>query len=333
MSAIRLGIIRCDTHAYWYAPFMAKCDPFKLRERRCYVHRDLASIWDPARLSVHPEPGFRLVKVYDADPKTAEAFADTFTDKPSVCSRVEEMTTGVDAVFIACCSLDGEEHRRWSEPVLRKKIPLFVDKPLASTWRDAKAIVAMAEKYRTPLFSTSLLTHAEDTRMLVRRIGELGAGRLALAFGASGWRSKTGLEGISHSVALALATFGRGVDWVECMGDMPREFLLMHYPDGRKILAISSLPEVRNAMFRVDVLGPSKGPDRSFWRRNTVASEGDLDPALLQAGVRVVKLFKKMVLTRQPPVPYDQLLEWPKVMEAGLRAQKSGKRVWLKDIR
>jgi len=27
---IRLAVIRCDTHGYWYGPFLAKCDPLPL---------------------------------------------------------------------------------------------------------------------------------------------------------------------------------------------------------------------------------------------------------------------------------------------------------------
>ena len=29
---IRLAMLRCDTHGYWYGPFLAKCDPYLLQK-------------------------------------------------------------------------------------------------------------------------------------------------------------------------------------------------------------------------------------------------------------------------------------------------------------
>ena len=36
-----------------------------------------------------------------------------------------------------------------------------------------------------------------------------------------GWETEAGLEEITHGITLALAMFGYGVDWVECMGGLP----------------------------------------------------------------------------------------------------------------
>jgi hypothetical protein len=66
-----------------------------------------------------------------------------------------DLVGAVDAVIIA--DRDGRHHAAQAVPFLRAGIPTFVDKPLATTVRDAGAIVRVAEKTGTPLTSFSAL--------------------------------------------------------------------------------------------------------------------------------------------------------------------------------
>lgn len=334
MKSIRLAIIRCDTHALWYAPFMVGCDLVKLRDYINVCHRFFANKWHPeSELVIKRQPGFRLVKVYDrpGGSRRAARFAEIFTDRPRVCTRLEEATQDVDAAFIACCDLDGADHLKLASPFLRRGIPTFVDKPFAATLKDAKTMIALAKKHRTPLMSASLLSYTDQVKWLLRRKDEIGPWSLGLVKGCNGWYSKSGLEGICHGVALALATFGYGVEWVQSMGSLPQEFMLLQYPDGRQMMVMNTAGEVSGGGFTVQVWGRNTTPNTPA--RNDLQSEPIADPEFLSATAKVVKTFKKMVRTRTPPIPYEHILEWVRVIEAGRRSQHTGKPVLMCSVR
>ena len=126
---IRLALLRCDTHGYWYAPFMAKCDAALLARNDAACHYYFADIFDAGRLVSPHVPGFEIANCWDADYGRAQAFAETFLGKPKPCRTVKEATEGIDAAFIADCSGDGHDHVKLATPFLKEGIPVFVDKP------------------------------------------------------------------------------------------------------------------------------------------------------------------------------------------------------------
>jgi len=328
---IRVAFVRCDTHAYWYGPFMFKCDPLKLQANNCVCHHFFTNMYQPSRWEIPCERGFRLAKVYDSDRKVAEKFAQTFTDSPEVCDSVEEMTDGIEAAFINNCDGDASDHLRLAAPFLKKGIPTFIDKPFASTWKDARAIVGLAKKHSAPMMSCSLLMFTDEVPNMLRRSQEVGALRFGVIKGVNGWSTQAGLEGIAHGVAMGVATFGYDVDWVECMGDLPLEYISMHYSDGRKMLVMNTDGSFYGGKFVVEVWGQRATSNTPV--RTNLQSEGTGDPEFLKAGPKVVKLFKQLVQIRKPPIPYEQTLTWMRIIEAARRAQQTGKRVHLSSIR
>lgn len=331
MKPIRLAMLRCDTHGYWYAPFLARCDPLKFQAANPVCHHFFANMYRPDEFIIPREPGFRLVKVWDEDPDRARVFSETFTDAPQVCRQPEDMAEGVDAAFIACCSLDGSDHPRLTRPFLEQGIPTFVDKPFAATLRDAKAMIRLAEEHGAPIMSASLLSLTDQVPQMLRRAGEIGPMMTGVVKGCNGWLTRSGLEGISHGVAMALATFGHGPDWVECIGELPQEIILMHYPDGRKIIVLNMDGECFGGPFVVEVWG-RRDPKINTPTRTNLQSRGIGDPEFLTIGPKIAKLFKKMVRTRKPPIPYDKILEWVRIIAAAGRAQRSGKRVYMRQV-
>ena len=335
MKPIRLAIIRVDLHAFWYAPFMVKCDLVKLLEHSSVCHRFFADMWRPtSTLVIKRQPGFRLVNVYDGTPGNdgrPEKFVETFTDRPRLCTSLEEATRDVDAAYIADCSRDGSDHLELASPFLKRGIPTFVDKPFAATFKDAKAMIALARRHQTPLMSASILSYTDQVKWLLKRKDEIGPWSLGLIKGANGWDTESGLEGICHGVALALATFGYGVDWVQCMGNLPQEFMLLHYADDRQIMVMNAAGEISGKGFTVQVWGRNTTPNLPAG--NDLTSEPICDPEMLSATAEIVKLFKKMVRTRTPPIPYEHILEWVRIIEAGQRSQRLNKRVYLSQVR
>ena len=214
-DTIRLGLVRCDTHGYWYAPFFAECDPELLRKNDHPVyHYFYSDIFDPKKIRIPQVAGFDLVKVWDADPGRAEEFARTFLGKPSACSSLEEMTEDIDAVFIADCSGDGFDHVALATPFLEKGIPTYVDKPFASNLSDAKTIIDLALKNETNVMSASLLEYNPVAKRFSDEFKRIAPVSLVVAKGVGGY----GLAGTIHGIGLARCLLGDGVEWVEAMG-------------------------------------------------------------------------------------------------------------------
>ena len=326
---IRLGLLRCDIHAYFFAPFMVRADPVKLQENCTYVHGQLADKFSADKLAANKIPGFKLTHVWDPDVGEADKFAETFTDGPIVCRRPEQMVGEIDAAFVANCSFDGSDHLAIVRPLLKAGIPTFIDKPMADSYKNAKSIVDLAVKYDAPLFAASILHHADEVHNFRRRLRDFHRVHNGLIEGSHGWETKGGLEGITHGVALALTVFGNDVDWVECMGALPREIILLHYPDGRQVLVWNMNHAVYQNGFFVRAWGEHATRLSNAESGECLESLRIGQPEYPMTAQKIAKMFRQMVRAGEPPVPYEQLLLWCRVCDAARRAQESGKRVRL----
>jgi len=322
-------MLRCDIHGYFFAPLMVRTDPMKLQENCVYIHRLLAEKFVADKLVVKPLAGFKLTHVWDPDPALAEQFAETFTDGPVVCGRPEEMVGKIDAAFVSNCSYDASDHLSIVRPLLKAGIPTFIDKPMANNYRNAKAIVDLAVKHDAPLFAASILHHADEAHNFRRRLGDFRKVRNGLIEGSHGWETEGGLEGITHGVALALTVFGHGPDWVECIGALPRELILIHYPDDRQVLVWNMHDTLYQNGFFLRAWGEHATRLPNAESGEMFASVRIGQPEYQPTARKIVKMFRQMVRTGNLPVPYEQLLEWCRVCDAAERAQKTGKRVRL----
>lgn len=87
-----------------------------------------------------------------------------------ICDSIEEVCREVDAVMIE--SVDGRPHLAQARIVIAAGKPLYIDKPLGGTLKDALEIIDLAEKAGVPLFTSSSLRFAKTTQA-VRR-GSIG---------------------------------------------------------------------------------------------------------------------------------------------------------------
>ena len=109
-----------------------------------------------------------------------------------VCEDLRDMCRDVDAAFLCNCGLDGSDHRELAEPFIKKGIPTFIDKPLALEAKDASAMVKLARRYKTPIYSTSLLAVVDQVDTLRRQFNRIGNVTRGTVSGAPGWRTKSG---------------------------------------------------------------------------------------------------------------------------------------------
>lgn len=126
-------------------------------------------------------PGLKIVAAYKGGspdiPSSAdriEGFTKTLTEKFGVrlYDTIEEMCQNVDAVLLE--SVDGRPHLEQVIPVFKAGLPVFIDKPIAGSLKDAIEIYRLAQKYEVPCWSASSLRFDDGIARLARAdIGEL----------------------------------------------------------------------------------------------------------------------------------------------------------------
>ena len=358
---IRLAVVRCDTHAYYFGMLMARCDPGLVEKQNKIVHFYATDWYDPKHIILPTTPDFEIAKCWDPDPEVAEGFSEAFLGAAEVCRTVAEMTDGVDAAFVADCDGGGVDHLELSAPFLKKGIPTFVDKPFASSLKDAKAIVSLARRCKTPMYNSSILSEVIAADNFKRRFAEIspaganwtelaqaGVGlgcapakvpgvRVGVVKGVGGAISQEnigardqfgGIEDrlayIIHGIALAVNIFGNGVEWVEAMGNAPLEYLHLHLKNGRDVIILNTpvdaFPE--RCSFYVE----------AYSKMGAIHSGPIGDPEFLRGADRIVKKIRNMVRTGKPPAAYEDILEHIAVVDAGQIAQKTGTRVFIKNV-
>jgi predicted dehydrogenase len=85
-------------------------------------------------------------------------------------NTIEAMCKNVDAVLLE--SVDGRPHLAQARPVIKAGKPLFIDKPMAASLRDALEIFKLAKKAKVPVFSASSLRFGKTTQEV--RNGSVG---------------------------------------------------------------------------------------------------------------------------------------------------------------
>ena len=112
-------------------------------------------------------PGARVVAAFPGgspDVESSRTRIDKFTEQlrtkygvrivPDIASLLAE----VDAVLLE--SVDGRKHLEQVRPVLAGRKRVFIDKPLAATYADAREIARLGRESGTPWFSTSSLRYS-----------------------------------------------------------------------------------------------------------------------------------------------------------------------------
>ena len=83
---------------------------------------------------------------------------------------IELMCKTVDAVLLE--SLDGRPHLKQAIPVIEAGLPMFIDKPVAGSVKDALTIFSLAKQKGVPVFTSSSLRFAKNTQSV--RNGSIG---------------------------------------------------------------------------------------------------------------------------------------------------------------
>jgi len=162
---LRIGIIGCDTsHAVAFAE----------------------SLNDPAGKG--HLPGGRIVAAYKGgSPDIASSWSrvEEYSKKLSgtygvkFYDTIEELCRNVDVVMLE--SVDGRPHLQQLKPVLQARKPVFIDKPVAGSLKDAVEIFRLLKEAKVPAFSSSSLRFAKNS--LAVKNGSIGKVSYAETYG------------------------------------------------------------------------------------------------------------------------------------------------------
>jgi len=336
MKAIRVGMIRCDMHAVYYAAMMDRHDALTMRgpdlirpEKKKFAwlnggahYYHYAHYADARRMTSPRVSGFRITKLWDEDPEYAAVARRILCDRPVICESFEEVSDDVDMVFIADCNGDGSDHLKLARPGIRKRVPTFIDKPLAYDVKDARALVRLARRHRTPILSLSMLRTVPQGAEFRKRFGEIGG----VTFGTIKGGGLT-MNAQIHAASLAQQVFGNGVTAASAMGSAGPSHWLLEYggkrgrPEKGVVVLADSGPGPHCALY-VSAYGPKGAilsPDIGDWVFPWGAAEN-------------LRLARRMVRTGKAPVDYADMIENVAVVEAVRRAHELGRTVRIGEV-
>lgn len=183
-------------------------------------------------------PGARVVGAYPGGSEQFSLSRDRvagFTEQleevynVKIYDAIPALVADVDAILLE--SVDGRQHlAQFSEAAVGK--PVYVDKPLATSTADARAMIALATETQTPLMSCSSLRYAAGITGLVRPDQEV---RSCEAFGpAAILDDYPGLfwYGV-HSAEVLFSKMGPGCNRVRSIEYPDVDVVIGEWDDGR----------------------------------------------------------------------------------------------------
>jgi len=145
-------------------------------------------------------------------PERIPGFVKTLKDelKVEIVEKPEALIGKIDGLLLE--GNDGSSHLPRAKPFIEAGIPVWIDKPLTWSVKDAEELANLAAKKKVPIFSASSLRYATEVQALKAEIETIGAPVAVHTFGPQarkdnipGWF----FYGI-HAVELLYALLGTG---------------------------------------------------------------------------------------------------------------------------
>ncbi len=214
---LRLGIVDCDTsHSYQFA---RRINHIGIEPNQWVDGARLVAAFVGTSRITGPE---RMAEYVLAMEEAGVEFVD----------RPEDLVDRMDAVLIE--SNEGGVHRERATPFIQAGLPVFIDKPLATTTADARALVDLALQRNVPLISASSLRFAVD---ITAARSDPGLGTLVgtdVHAPATLHESNPSLfhYGV-HGVEMLYALMGTGCHEVQCVFEEQGEVITGRWSGGR----------------------------------------------------------------------------------------------------
>lgn len=258
-------------------------------------------------------PGGKVVAAYkggSADLESSYTRVDEYASQlqekfgVEIVDSIEELCAKVDAIMLE--SVDGRPHLEQVKPVFAAGKPVFIDKPVAGSLRDAIDIYRLAEEHGVPCFSSSSYRYYESLTALKKKdVGEI---RGAISYGPchlEPHHPDLFWYGV-HPVEALFAVLGAGCESVVRTTTPDTDVVTGVWSGGR----VGTLRGLRNAATPHKVI--------VFGSKSVAEQEGGGDYAPLV--VEVIKFFR----TGAPPVSAEETIEIFAFMEAADESKRRG---------
>jgi predicted dehydrogenase len=254
--------------------------------------------------------GAKVVKIWDPDHTAAAAIAD-ICGIGTVAGSPEECVTDVDLALL----IDDGSGAQWkyAEAALRKGVPVFCDKPLAMTVKEAAAIAAIAKETGTKFMSASSLRFVPDIVKLRDDAKGIGPVRLCTVTGPG----DLVYYGI-HALSMAYAVLGGGVVSVHNTGREGAHIVRLRREDDCDIVLMVGARETMRAGFSIQLFG-EKGNLR-------------VEPDLKDLYAYLLEAVLDLVLRDKVSVPVGEEVELIAALEAGQKSLELGREVKLSEV-
>lgn len=184
--------------------------------------------------------GYKVVAAYPFGSKTIESSSKRipgYIDEVkklgvTITDSIAELLDQVDVVLLE--TNDGRLHLEQVIPVFKAGKRVFIDKPIAASLADTKAIFAAAKQYNVPTFSSSSLRYVEN-------IPDLAAGKLIGDITGADTFAPATLESTHpdlfwygiHGVEMLFALLGTGCQEVRRIYGEGTDIVVGTWSDGR----------------------------------------------------------------------------------------------------
>jgi len=252
-------------------------------------------------------PGARVTHIWTDDPADAPKVAAASLIK-NIVAKPEDVIGHVDAVVIA--TDDGTDHARRAQPFIEAGLPVFIDKPMATTIPELQQFVDWHRAGKT-ILSTSGMRYAPEMSADFSALGDL---RWITSFTCKSWER----YGI-HALEAVAPLLGTGFVTVQAHSDAGGDVMHLTHRCGVK-LTIGALHDAYGSFGAVHLYG-TKG-DLALKITDTYhAFRGQL------------VAFIAMLNSGERPLPFDETVELMAVIIAGSRSrEQNGERILISDI-
>jgi predicted dehydrogenase len=230
---------------------------------------------------------------------------------PNIVSDPQDVIGHVDAVLIA--TDDGTDHVRRVSPFIEQDIPVFVDKPMATTLAELRTFVKWDHE-GARILSSSGMRYAPELTKIIANLSRLGNLRWIASITCKTWER----YGI-HSLEPAFRVLGPG-------------FLSIRL-ECQPGLEVAHLIHRCGTHVTLPVIHDGTGSFGTFQICGTEGQEGTRFTDTYQAFRSQLLGFIEFVRTGVRPFPFADTVEMMAILIAGIRSREEGsRRVELNEI-
>ena len=238
-----------------------------------------------------------------------DGFTKTAVEKFGVkmYDSIEELAKNVDAILIL--SVDGRPHLDQFRRTLAAKKPVFIDKPLAGSLKDALEIARLSKAHNVPVFSSSSLRYTKDSPMRQKeQLEKIGPIASAFSYGPAELEPHHPdmfWYGI-HACEALYSVLGTGCERVVRTHTAKTDVITGVWSDGR----VGTMQGNRSS--------------RAGYGVTVIGSKGALKGGEISGYKPLIEEYMKFFQTGVAPVPIETTIELLAFMEAADESKRRG---------